>query len=82
MRVYTEVLVPGYGFVNYVDTDFTCYYAPDVVRNLVAAYPYCTKKKQAKLKAVLEQAKEAVAKWEIRDDIDARDQRFVLEASV
>jgi len=82
MRLNMEMNVPGYGYVNYVDNDFTTYYAPDVVRSIVAVYPHCTVDQKSKLRRILKLAKDAVSKWEIRDDVDARDQKFVLETQL
>ena len=74
--------VPGFVYLNYIDDDITMFYAPYVVKAIVAVFPLVDIDTQEKLRTMLKNVQEAVTQWEIRDDTDRRDQTYVLEAQV
>jgi hypothetical protein len=70
------------GCISYINgTNFTTYYAPDVAESVDAVWMQCWNHPVLKkcLGDILQAAKESVQTWEIRDSVDQRDQKRVLD---
>lgn len=67
------------GIISYIEAKFNMHYAPDVAENIDAVFFSFPQEKRHILLDMLAEAKKTVLAWDIRDAVDARDQKRVLD---
>lgn len=71
MRIDFAREIKGFGYINYIDDDFKCYYAPDTAKCIEAIWEGCTDKERKLLIQVLEKIYILMTtEWKVSDRTD------------